>query len=111
MDNFSAFMKNPKNLVPTQSQHTQDVEGYYFTGKDGSQIACWTCHADRTSEPHRYNFDEYIVCVQGQYTVIIDGRETVLKPGDEFFIPKGTLQGGRCRVGTRTIHVFGGKIV
>jgi hypothetical protein len=29
--------------------------------------------------------------------------------GDEIFIPKGTLQGGRCKKGTRTIHAFGGK--
>jgi quercetin dioxygenase-like cupin family protein len=109
MNDFPAFMKNPKNRVPAQSQHTKDVEGYYFQGQDGSQIAYWTCHADRTSEVHCHEFDEYIVCVQGQYTVIIDGKETVLKPGDEFFIPKGTLQGGRCLAGTRTIHAFGGK--
>jgi quercetin dioxygenase-like cupin family protein len=109
MDDFPAFMKNPKNRVPTQSQHTQDVEGYYFTGQDGSQIAYWTSHADRASDVHRHDFDEYIVCIQGQYTVIIDGVETVLKPGDEYFIPKGTLQGGRCLAGTRTIHAFSGK--
>jgi quercetin dioxygenase-like cupin family protein len=109
MDDFPAFMKNPKNRVPTQSQHTLDVEGYYYTGRDGCQIAYWTCPADKTSEAHRHEFDEYIVCVKGEYTVIISGKETVLKPGDEFLIPKGTLQGGRCLAGTRTIHAFGGK--
>jgi quercetin dioxygenase-like cupin family protein len=109
MDDFPAFMKNPKNRVQAKSQHTQDVEGYYFTGRDSSQIAYWTSHAERTSEAHRHKFDEYIVCIQGQYTVIIGGKETVLKPGDEFFIPKGTLQGGRCLAGTRTIHAFGGR--
>jgi quercetin dioxygenase-like cupin family protein len=109
MDDFPDFMKNPKNRVPTKNQYTQDIEGYYYEGQDGSQIAYWTSHAQRTSEAHRHDFDEYLVCVQGEYTIIIGDKETPLKPGNEFFIPRGILHSGRCLAGTRTIHAFGGK--
>jgi quercetin dioxygenase-like cupin family protein len=50
-----------------------------------------------------------MVCLSGEYVVTIDGKEKVLHAGDEIVIPKGTLQGGRCKAGTRTIHAFGGK--
>ena len=102
-------MKNPKNRIPESDQHTRGVKGYYFEGADGSQMAFWVCHADRSSEFHAHNFDEYMVCVAGQYTVIIDDEETALGAGDEFYIPKGTLHGGKVTAGTRTIHAFGGK--
>jgi len=58
---------------------------------------------------HKHDFDEYMVCISGQFTVFMNGQEYVLNPGDELFIPKGTEQGGRCIAGTRTIHAFGGK--
>lgn len=54
-------------------------------------------------------FDEYMVCVSGQYTVIMNYKEYVLNPGDEIFIPKGNEQWGKCIAGTRTIPAFGGK--
>lgn len=109
MQDFPAFMKNEKNRIGADQQNTPAIEGYFFEGADGSQMAFWTCHADRESQPHTHPFDEYLVCVAGRYTAILDGREHVLEPGDELFIPKGTVQGGRCIAGTRTIHAFGGK--
>ena len=109
MDEFPAFMKNSKNHIDSSQQHTKDIDGYYFEGKDGSQIAYWTYYADRTSEPHSHDFDEYTVCISGQYTAIIDGKEFVLNPGDELFVPKGTLESCKAISGTRTMHAFGGK--
>ena len=109
LQDFPAFMKSRKNRIGTGEQNTADIEGYFFEGADGSQMAFWTCHADRESRPHSHPFDEYMVCVAGQYTAILDGREQMLGPGDELFIPAGTKQGGRCSAGTRTIHAFGGK--
>lgn len=109
MVDFPAFMKNKSNRIPTGQQNTDDVEGYYYEGCDGSQMAVWTCRKDRVSKPHKHPFDEYMVCVQGQYTAVIGGKEIVLNPGNELFIPKETLQSGRCIAGTRTIHAFGGK--
>jgi mannose-6-phosphate isomerase-like protein (cupin superfamily) len=111
MNDFPEFMKSPKNMVPARRQNTPDVQGYYYTAADGSQAAFWTCLKDRESAEHRHDFDEYMVCVSGEYTVVMDGRETILHAGDELLIPKGALQGGRCKAGTRTIHFFGGKRV
>lgn len=109
MKDFPEFMRNIINKVPSNQQNTPDIEGYYYTGKDGSQMAFWTCLADRTSKEHIHDYDEYMVCISGEYVVTINGKEFVLHVGDELFIPKGTLQGGRCKAGTRTIHAFGGK--
>ena len=111
MEHFPAFMKHPKNKIDSDKQHTKDIEGYYFQGKDDSQIAFWECYADRESKPHRHGFDEYILCVRGEYTAVLNGKETVLTAGDELYIPKGTLQGGKVKAGTRTIQAFGGKRV
>lgn len=72
-------------------------------------MAFWTCYADRISKKHTHEFDEYMVCVCGQYTVIMNDKEFVLNPGEEIHIPKGTEQWGKCIAGTRTIHAFGGK--
>lgn len=109
MKDFPDFMKNEKNHIDSTQQNTKDIDGYYYEGADGSQMAFWTCYSDRVSKEHMHNFDEYMVCVCGQYTVTMNGKEYILNPGDELFIPKGTLQGGSCIAGTRTIHAFGGK--
>lgn len=109
MEDFPLFMKQALNRIDRKQQNTKDVEGYYFEGKDGSQMAFWTCRSDRVSEEHVHPFDEYMICVQGRYTAVLNGKEYVLNPGDELLIPKGTLQSGRCVAGTRTIHAFGGR--
>ena len=109
MRHFPDFIKNPKNKVRTDQQNTADVEGYYFEGADDCQVAFWECPADRVSKKHTHEFDEYMVCVSGEYTAYLGNKEIVLKPGDELFIPKGTEQWGKCIAGTRTIHAFGGK--
>lgn len=109
MKDFPAFMKNAKNRVPGSAQNTEDIEGYYFNGKDGSQMAFWTCNSAQESKKHVHDFDEYTLIVAGQYTACFEDQEIVLNPGDELFVPAGTLQWGRCIAGTRSIHAFGGK--
>ncbi len=109
MQDFPDFMKNEGNRVPGSAQNTQDVVGYYYDGPGGGQMALWTCHADRESQKHRHDFDEYTVVDAGQYTACFEDKEVVLNAGDELFVPAGTLQWGRCIAGTRTIHAFGGK--
>lgn len=108
---FPEFMCRPGNRIPASRQNTPDIEGYYYTANDGSQMAFWTCLADRVSKEHRHDYDEYMLCVEGEYIVTIDGKEYVLHAGDELFIPRGSLQGGRVKAGTRSIHAFGGKRV
>lgn len=109
MRDFPDFMKNDKNHINSSQQNTVDINGYYFEGKDGSQMAFWTCYSDRESKENMHEFDEYIVCVAGQYTEIFNDIEHVLNPGDELLVPKQTPHHGRCIAGTRTIHAFGGK--
>lgn len=109
MKDFPVFMKSEKNHISSEQQNTPDIDGYFYEGSDGSQMAFWTCHTDRVSKKHTHDFDEYMVCVYGQYTVIMNDKEFILNPGDELLIPKGTEQWGKCIAGTRTIHAFGGK--
>lgn len=109
MDEFPDFMKNEKNKVPGSEQNTEDIEGYYYEGQGGGQMAFWTCFTARESKKHVHDFDEYTVIVSGQYTACFEDREIVLNPGDELFVPAGTVQWGRCAAGTRSIHAFGGK--
>jgi len=106
---FPEFIKRPLNRVPPTNQNTDDIEGYYYTANDGSQFACWESASDRKSKKHRHPFDEYMICISGQYTVFINNQTIVLNPGDELLIPANTEQWGRSTAGTRTLHFFGGK--
>src|SRR2546428_14039484 len=103
MHDFPAFMKNPINRIAPSSQHTPGVEGYVFDGADGSQMAFWTCHETAASAPHVHEYDEYMVVVQGCYTLIVDGKRIPIKAGEEYFIPKGLWHSGAPLPGTRTI--------
>jgi quercetin dioxygenase-like cupin family protein len=109
MNDFPGFMKVGQNHIGSVQQNTKDIDGYYYTANDGSQMAFWTCYEDRVSKEHCHDFDEYMVCLSGQYRLIMNGSEVILNPGDELFIPKGAVQSGSCKAGTRTIHAFGGQ--
>jgi mannose-6-phosphate isomerase-like protein (cupin superfamily) len=102
-------MKNPINKIASESQYTNDIEGYVFDGADGSQACFWKCFQDRASSAHCHDYDEYMLVVQGEYTIIIGENRFRLLAGQEFLIPKGVTHGGQGVSGTRTIHVFGGQ--
>ena len=108
MSDFPAFMKNPINRIAASSQHTPGVEGYVFDGADGSQMAIWTCREAAVSAEHAHDYDEYMLVVEGGYTLLIEGRRVRLGPGQEYTLPKGLPHGGEGEAGTRTIHAFGG---
>ncbi len=108
MENFPDFMKRPANRIARSQQATPGVEGYVFDGADGSQMAFWTCRETAASAAHAHDFDEYMIVVQGQYTLIIDGQRIPLNTGEEFLIPRGIVHAGEVLAGTRTIHAFGG---
>jgi len=101
-------MKHPANRIAKTNQATPGVEGYIFDGADGSQMAFWTCCETAASVAHVHDYDEYMIVVQGCYTLIIGGNRIPLKAGQEYFIPRGVLHGGEVLAGTRTIHAFGG---
>ena len=109
MNDFPKFMKNPKNRIHSESHYVAGLEGFVFDGADGSQIALWSCSDAGVAAEHSHPFDEYIVTVQGEYTLHMSGKRISLKPGEECLIPKGTSHHGERIAGTRTIHAFGGK--
>ncbi|MBX3208809.1 MAG: cupin domain-containing protein [Labilithrix sp.] len=109
MPDFPAFVRNPLNRIARSSQFTDDIEGHVFDGADGSQVALWTCKADRISKEHSHDFDEYVLVIEGRCTAILEGRRVELAAGHELHIPKGTRQSMEVVAGTRTMHVFGGK--
>jgi mannose-6-phosphate isomerase-like protein (cupin superfamily) len=109
MNDFPQFMKNPLNKIARASQYTEDIEGYVFDGRDGSQAAFWTSRKARKSEEHAHDYDEYMLVVQGEYTLIIEDRRIPLAAGQEYYIAQGVRHSGEGIAGTRTIHVFGGK--
>jgi quercetin dioxygenase-like cupin family protein len=108
MKEFPEFMQHPANRIATTSQATPGVEGYVFDGADGSQMAFWTCRETASSAPHVHDYDEYMLVVEGCYTLIIDAKKISVNAGEEYFIPRGVLHSGDVVAGTRTIHAFGG---
>jgi quercetin dioxygenase-like cupin family protein len=108
MNDYPDFMKNPADRIATSNQATPGVEGYVFDGADGGQMAFWTCSQTASSAAHVHDFDEWMLVVQGCYTLIIDGDRIPITAGMEYFIPRGTLHAGEVVAGTRTIHAFGG---
>ena len=108
MNDFPQFMKHRANRIAQSGQATPGVEGYIFDGADGSQMAFWNCRETAASAAHAHEFDEYMIVVEGCYTLIIEGDRIPLKAGEEYFIPRGVVHGGEVLGGTRTIHAFGG---
>lgn len=109
MKDFPEFMKNPVNKIDATSQHIPGIEGYVFDGADSSQMAFWTYAHAAQSDAHCHEYDEYIVIIQGRYTLHIEDDNIPLHPGDEYVIPKGVVHGGEVIAGTRAIYAFGGK--
>lgn len=108
MNAFPDFMKNSANRIARSNQATPGVEGYVFDGRDGGQMAHWTCSENAESAEHVHDYDEYIVVVQGCYILVIKGDRIPLHAGEEYFIPRGMAHSGEVIAGTRTIHAFGG---
>jgi len=109
MKDFPEFMKSAANRIATGSQATPGVEGYVFDGVDGSQMAFWNCRETATSSAHVHEYDEYMLVVEGCYTLIIEGKKIPVRAGEEYFIPHGLAHAGEVVAGTRTIHAFGGR--
>ena len=108
MNAFPEFMKHPGNRISRSNQATPGVEGYVFDGTDGSQMAFWTCSEDAVSAEHVHDYDEYMLVVQGCYTLVVNGKRIRINAGEEYLIARGVVHAGEVVAGTRTIHAFGG---
>ena len=104
-------MQQPANRIAVRDQATPGVEGYVLDGADGSQMAFWTCRQTAASSAHTHDFDEYMLVVEGCYTLLLGSERIRLTAGDEYVIPRGTAHAGEVEAGTRTIHAFGGHRV
>ena len=101
MGDFPSFMKNQADRVDPAQQNTADVEGYVYQGAAG-QMAFWTCHEARESQPHTHPFDEWTLIIEGEYTMCTAQGERVLRPGDEVVCScgnhaVGALHGGHAQ--------------
>jgi quercetin dioxygenase-like cupin family protein len=108
MSDFPDFMKQPQNRIAVTSQATPGAEGYVFDGAENSQMAFWTCLEAASAAPHVHDFDEYMIVVEGSYTLIVDDKKIAVRAGEEYVIPRGVRHGGEAVAGTRTINAFGG---
>lgn len=72
------------------------------------RLAFWTCSENAVSAEHAHEYDEYMLVVQGCYTLLIEGRRIPIRAGEEYFIARGMRHAGEVIAGTRTIHAFGG---
>ena len=102
-------MQHLANRIVTSEQATPGVDGYVFDGADGGQMAFWTCTQTASSTEHVHDYDEYMLVVEGCYTLIIRGEKIPVKEGQEYLIPHGVVHSGEVLAGTRTIHAFGGR--
>ena len=62
-------------------------------------MAFWTCRETAASAAHAHDYDEYMIVVQGCYTLIIDGERILVKAGEEYFIPRGVPHSGEVLAG------------
>ena len=109
LTDFPDFMKNHKNKIDSKYQSTDKIEGYVYDGIDGSQMACWKCNEKGYSAEHTHEYDEYMIVVQGRYTIILGDDKIDINSGEEVLIPKNVPHAGEYIENTRTIHAFGGK--
>ena len=87
----------------------EGMEGFLFTGQNGSQVVFWECTTETEVQPHSHDFDEYCLVVEGVCTEIIDGKVHVLRKGDEILIPAGKVHSARISPPYRAIDFFGGN--
>ncbi len=86
----------------------EGLRGYMFQGCDGSQVVFWECDAETKAEPHKHNYAEYCLVVEGVCKETIEGKTTILGKGGECVIPAGKVHWATMGPNYRAIDFFGG---
>ncbi len=82
MDDFPQFIRLAVKRIAKSNRTTPGAEGYVFDGAAGRQMAFWTCPETAASAAHSHDYDEYMIVVQGQYSLLIDGKQIPLRAGE-----------------------------
>jgi hypothetical protein len=67
-------VKCPANRIVGSNNATPGVEGYVFDGSGGSQMLFWICYETTKSAAQTHDYDEYMLVVQGCYTLLLNGE-------------------------------------
>ena len=101
----------PSIIGRTSVEIESDIEGfrgYMFEAPDGGQVVFWECEKEVKVKPHRHDYDEYCLVVDGICEETVEGKTTILKKGDEIVIPAGKSHWANIRPNYRAIDYFGG---
>ena len=79
-------MFSEKNKIPASQQNTPDIEGYYYTANDGSQMAFWIYKEDRVSKEHMHDYDEW---TNYKYHTLI--KRKIIKNKLHYWLKKNTI--------------------
>lgn len=103
---FPDFIR--KSELEVESGWGEELKGYMFEGRDGSQVVFWECDARVEVARHKHNFDEYCLVIEGTCKEIIEGKTKILNKGDECVIPAGKLHWATMGPNYRALDYFGG---
>ena len=105
---FPDIMRKPACEVDSD---IEGLHGYMFEGPDGSQLILWECDERVEVKPHKHEFDEYCLVVEGTCAETIEGETSVLRKGDEIVIPAGKTHWAVMGPNYRAIDYFGNRRV
>lgn len=103
---FPEIIRNPAIEVDSD---IEGLRGYMFEAPNGSQIVFWECDKKTEVKPHKHNFNEYCLVVEGRCIETLEGKATILNKGDEMVIPAGKTHSAVIDPNYRAIDYFGGK--
>jgi hypothetical protein len=108
---FPDFLQYSTESIPEIARwNLGSGQGNIFLGDD-ARMVFWSYPKSEQSEPSINRYDEYIVVVEGRYTIVVNGTSTAYGPdeqgGPDVHIPSGLRHSRQVIGGTRTIHVFG----
>ena len=103
---FPDIMRKPACEVESD---IEGLRGYMFEGQDGSQVILWECDEQVEVKPHKHDYDEYCLVVEGSCEETIEGETTRLKKGDEIVIPAGKTHWAVMGPNYRAIDYFASR--